>query len=262
MPVETLIDRARTRVRTEREAIDEKREAFEAFIDRVSTLSPEPASPTSSKLAATAGGHLADEARPDDRCRTVRTAIDELIRPHSVADTDEPEPLLATIRTEFTDAIAVALAPTTETTFSAELKRALLSEADARRAETETMDRALAREDAHLEDAEASVAELTAWLVDADETPLTDLGFEALKRRHETLATYRDRCAELARERQAFLRERTNRDVRAGIHHQRLVPYLYQDFPVDHPVLATAVRLDGVCAECQRTVREHLIRRA
>jgi hypothetical protein len=32
-------------------------------------------------------------------------------------------------------------------------------------------------------------------------------------------------------------------------------------FEVDHPVLATVARLDNTCKDCQRTVRDHLIRR-
>jgi hypothetical protein len=43
--------------------------------------------------------------------------------------------VLDTIREEFTDAIAVALAPTTEASFTAELKQMVLAEAWSRRAE-------------------------------------------------------------------------------------------------------------------------------
>jgi hypothetical protein len=31
---------------------------------------------------------------------------------------------------------------------------------------------------------------------------------------------------------------------------------------VDHPLLVTIARLEDACAECQRAVRRHLIRRA
>lgn len=97
--------------------------------------------------------------------------------------------------------------------------------------------------------------------LDADETPLTDLGFGQLQRRHETLGRHRDRCEELTGRRQEFLREITNQGAEAGIRHRNLVPYLYQDFPVDHPLLATVARLDDACTECQRAVRRYLIRR-
>jgi hypothetical protein len=261
MTVTTHVERAQSRVRAEREAVEEKREAFETFAERVATLSTAPAPAATAGMTATAGPRLHGESNASDRCRTVRTAFAETVRPHSVADTDDTEPLLSTIRTELTDAIAVALAPTTETSFSAELQHAILTEMRLRRAEAEALECALARERSQLADAASTVERITDWLVDADETPLTDLGFDALRGRHETLAAHRDRCRRLAEQRQAFLRKTTNRDTNAEISHRQLVPYLYEDFPVDHPLLSTVARLDAVCAECQRPVRAHLVRR-
>jgi len=212
----------------------------------------------------TAGGatHISADASSADGCRTVRTAFAETIRPHSVADIDESESLLETIREEFTDAIAVALAPTSETSFTPELKQMLLAEARSRRSEATALQKALEREETHLDDAANTVNDAIAWIVDANETPLTDLGFDTLKQRHETLASHRDRCEEVAHDRQEFLRGTTNNGVDAGVRHRSLIPYLYQDFPVDHPVLATVATLESTCRECQRTVRNHLIRRA
>lgn len=262
MPVNTYVREARPRVGAEREAVDAKAEAVDAFADRVADLSAEPTPATTSGVTAT-GGTLRN--RPaDDGCRAVRRAFAETIRPHSVVDVADAdaEPLLETIREELSDSIAVALAPTTEASFSPGLKRAVVSAATARRVELTTLDRALEREGAFLDEAQSTVETVTDWLVDADETPLTDLGFDALRARHETLGTHRDRCSDLADRRQAFLRETTERNAQARIGHRKLVPYLYDDFPVDHPVLATVARLDSVCAGCQRTVRDHLVRRA
>ncbi|MFC6940562.1 hypothetical protein ACFQE8_11405 [Salinirubellus sp. GCM10025818] len=263
MVVETYVDRARERVTAEREAVDAKHEAFGAFADRVAELPTEqsPARGVTATVTAT-GARFRADVSTDDGCRAVRRAFAETVRPHSVADEDGGEPLLATVRKEFTDAIAVALAPTTGTTFSAGLERSLVAEVDARRAEIATTSRALDRERSQLADAAAAVDGITAWIADADETPLTDLGFEALSRRHRTLATHRERCEELAHERQTFLRGTTSRSAEARVGHRSLVGYLYRDFPVEHPVLATAARLDAVCAECQRAVRDHLVRRA
>lgn len=261
MVVETYVTRAVERVVAEREAVDAKHEAFVTFADRVADLPTEPARSSAPGVTATTGARFA-EASTDDGCRAVRTAFAETVRPHSVGDEDGDESLLAAVREEFTDAIAVALAPTTGAGFSGGLKRSLLAEADARRTETAVVGRALDRERSRLDDAAAAVDGITAWIADADGTPLADLGFDALRRRHRTLATHRERCEDLACERQAFLRGTTSRDAEAGVRHRSLVEYLYRDFPVDHPVLATAARLDAVCAECQRAVRAHLIRRA
>lgn len=264
MTVETYIDRARTRVRAERDAVDGKRDAYDAFVRRVSDLQPEPvsASAPATGLTTAGGARLAADAPSDDRCGTVRAAFAETIRPHSVADLDGSEPLLETIREEFTDAIAVALAPTTESPFSRDLKRLIVAETRSRRSEATALRKALDREAGHLEDAAAAVDDVVAGVVDVDETPLIDLGFDALARRHETLADLRDRCTELVRRRQELLRRATNDGADVGVRHRSLVPYLYGGFPVDHPVLATVAALDDACADCQRTVRAHLIRRA
>jgi hypothetical protein len=269
MTVETYIDRTRTRVRAEQEAVDAKIEAFEAFHEQVSEIPAEPTPPTPTEPApsspasvvATAGTAVRAESATEDRCRAVRQAFAETIRPHSVADRTDTESVLTTIREEFTDAIAVALAPTGETSFSPDLKRALVSETEARQTEAVVLRRALDHEAVQVDDVGRAVEQITDWIVDEDETPLGNLDFEALQDRHETLAGHRDRCESLLAQRQAFLGETTSERVDAGIRHRSLVPYLYQDFPVDHPLLATLVRLEETCRECQRAVRDHLVRR-
>ena len=261
MPVDTYIDQARTRVQAEQDAVDEKRETYKTFINRVTELQTDPASSPSSGMTATTGTHLAVNSSPDDHCRTVRTVFAETIRPHSIDDIDGSESLLETIRGEFTDTIAVALAPPTDTSFTPELKQMVIAEAQARHSEATALQKALDREQRQLEETGNVVDDITAWIAEVDETPLTDLGFDALARRHKQLATHRNQCEELAHQRQDFLQGTTNNSIEVGVRHQSLVPYLYQDFPVDHPVLVTVVRLDDTCKDCQRTVRDHLIRR-
>ena len=256
MTADTYVDRARSRVRDEQEAVRAKQDAFEQFIDHVSSL-PAATVPSGTGVTATVGTQF----QTDDQCRAVRNAFEETIRPHSCETVEDPEPLLQTIKAEFTESIAAALASTTPTTFSPELKRAILTEANSRQTETAALLQALDSELDSLETAAETVTEITDWLVDSNERPLTDCGFDALRRRHEQLATYREHCDTLARERQTDLQRTTSQTLDAGIRHRELVAYLYRAFPVDHPVLATAVRLDSLCAGCQRTVREHLVRR-
>jgi hypothetical protein len=262
MAVDTFIGQARTRAQSEQEAIEEMLEAYERFISRVQKLQPEQ-TPSSMAELTTAGGatHLSADTSSTDGCRTVRTAFAKTIRPHSVADIDETESLLETIHQEFTDTIAVALAPTTAASFTPKLKQMILAEARSRRAEATALEKALNREEAHLDDAAEAVDDIITWIVDANETPLTDLRFDALQKRHETLASRRDYCEEIARDRQEFLQRTTNKGVDAGVRHRSLMPYLYRDFPVDHPVLATVTRLTETCQECQRAIRDHLVRR-
>jgi len=262
MAVDTYIEQARTRVRAEQEAIAEMRDAYGTFINRVQKLQPEQARSSVAGLT-TAGGvtHLSADASSADGCRPVRRAFAETIRPHSVADINDTESLLETIREEFTDAIAVALAQTTEASFTPDLKRIVLTEAQSRQSEATALQKALEREEANLDEASDAVDDIVTWIVDADETPLTDLGFDTLQQRHETLTDHRDRCEEVAHDRQEFFQKTTNNGVDAGVRHRSLLPYLYQDFPVGHPVLATVTTLDETCQECQRTVRDHLVRR-
>jgi len=258
MTVTTFIDRAQRRVENEQSAVSAKRDAFDRFRDRVSSLPTAPATPAGG-MTATVGTQLQNSRTGDDQCRAVRTAFRETIRPHSC---DGDESLLETIRNEFTDQIAVALASTTETGFSSELKGAILSETENRATETRAMSRALDTETAHLESAGETVDEITAWLAEKNERPLTEFGFDALQQRHETLAAHRERCDELAQDRQTLLQGTTSQNLDAGIRHSQLVSYLYREFPVDNPVVATTVRLDELCASAQRTVRDHLVRRA
>jgi hypothetical protein len=262
MAVETYIDRARTRVGAEREAVDAKLDAYETFTRRVRELETE-TSPSSTERTTTAGAtHLATDGSGSDRCWAVRTAFAETVRPHSIADVDESESLLETIREEFTDAIAVALAPTTVASFTPELKQMVLSQAQSRRSEVAALQRALGREAARLDTAAETVDDIVDWLVDANETPLTHLGFDTLKQRHGILSSHRARCEDVARDRQAFLQETTNEGLGADVHHHTLIPYLYQEFAIDHPVLTTVATVDETCRECQRVVRDHLVRRA
>ena len=262
MNINTYIGQAQTRVQDEQEAVDELLEAYETFICRVRTLQPDQ-TPSPMAGITTAGGatRLSTDTPATDRCQTVRTVFAETIRPHSVASIDGAESLLETIRAEFTDEIAVALAPTTDVSFSPELKRMLLAEAGARRSEAASLREALGREEAHLDEAASSVDGVITWIANSDETPLTDLGFEGLKRRHETLASHVDCCEEVAHNRQEFLQATTSSGGDTGVRHRDVMPYLYQDFSVDHPVLATAATLTETCQECQRAVRDHLTRR-
>mgnify|MGYP006288907567 FL=1 len=261
MGIETHVHQARTRAQAEWEAVDAKVDAYDAFIGRVTNLPTAPAPSATPRATAAAGTLARGGSATDDRCRRVRKAFAETVRPHSIDDVDDPESVLETVQSEFSDSVAAALAPTTETSFTPELKRVVVSVASTRRTETKVLRRALAREDDRLERAGETVDDVVEWITRANETPLSDLGFAALRRRHESLAQHRERCEQLARRRQEFVRGTTNEGVDAGIRHQRLVSYLYEDFPVAFPVLATVARLDAVCATCQRAVRQHLVRR-
>jgi hypothetical protein len=261
MTVDTYIGAARARVRAEQEAIDAKRDAFETFIKRVEEISIEQPTASSIGMTTTVGTQQRSTQTTDSGCRKVLTAFADTIRPHSIEDIDTDEPLLETIRTEFTDSIAVALAPATEASFTPELKQALVAETEARRTEATVFNQALDREMDQLDRADNIVDRITGWLDRSREPPVSAIGFNALKLRHETLDNHRSRCDEFAQHRQEFFEETTNNGIKAGIRHRQFIPHLYGELPVDHPVLATVAQLDAACKKRQRAVRDQLTRR-
>jgi hypothetical protein len=260
--IQTHIDDARERVKAEQKALEAKGKAIETFTDQVGAIAPDSTTTatTTRGLAAATATQLEGSGSTADGCARVREVFAETVRPHSV-ETEAAEPLLATISTELTDSIAAAVAPDANVPLSPGLKRAIVSEAESRRTEIEVMSRTVDSEAELLADAAEQVDEIVTWIADADETPLSTLGFEALRRRHEQLSAHRERCDELAAKRQAFLRETTSEAVETGVRHEHIIPQLYEDFPVEYPVLSTTSRLDGLCQECQRAVRDHLTRR-
>jgi len=261
MPAHTRIHDALTRIKTEQDAVDAKRDAIDQFIERVEACSPAPSPAAATYATATVSRTPQESQGSTNQCQTVRQAFAETIEPHSLDDIDDSESLHETIQTELSESIAIALAPTTKAAFSPELKQAVLSKSHVRRTATDTLRRALDREVSELGDARDTVDEFTEWISTADETPLTELGFEELRSRHGTLSAYRSCCKELASHRQDFLEGATSHGETIGVSHSDLVDYAYQDFPADRPVLATMARLAETCGECQRIVRQHLVRR-
>lgn len=259
--IETHIDDARERVTAERDVLTEKRAGVAEFAERVAEVAPESAS-----TAATAAGGMTATTTggvgngPSDPCAEIREAFAETVAPHSTPE-DGSEPLLETVRVELTDSVAAALAPGTATPLSPELKRAIVSETQRRQTELAVMCQALDSEEQRLAEAADTVEEITDWLVEADETPLSELGFDALKQRYERLAAHREACDRLAADRQAFLDGTTSEAVETGVRNDHIVSQLYEDFAVEYPVLATAGRLEELCRDCQRVIRDHLTRR-
>ncbi|RYJ14281.1 hypothetical protein ELS19_10110 [Halogeometricum borinquense] len=261
LALQTEVAQARNRVQTERDALDDRASAFETFLDRVSNLAAEGPTSTPPSIAAGAGTQSRISRSGDDGCQRVRTAFDETIRPRSVDDMTGTESLMETIRVELTDDIALALAPTTRTSLTPELKRAIITEAEVGLAEANATRKALHREETILEAVLETVNDITSWIAESDETPLTALEFDALRRRHQTLARHREECERLAAERQAFLDGTTAHGAQAEVKHRFLVTFIYQELSSDYPVLSAVSRLAAACEECQRAVRAHLVRR-
>lgn len=260
MFVENHIDDAQSRVISEQRALDRKQEAYQKFIHDINSIEPN-RRPSSTTSSTTTGGtvHYSSDTSSVDRCRLVRKIFTETIRPHSIADIEESEPLLETISEEFTDEIAIALAPTTGTLFTPELKQLILTESKAQKLEIEVFQRTLDKEKSRLSNINNTLECIANWIIETNEIALTDRSFDELKKLHETLTQHRNRCDEIVSERQCFINKSTKK-AEVSITHRTAISYLYQDFEVDHPVLATIINLEMMCQSCQRSVRKQLVR--
>lgn len=265
MPIETHIDSALTRVEREQEHFEAERRAYRRFHSEVASLSPQPAT-TASTNSAVAGGSLSVSGQSQYDATTtnadrIRELFAETVQPHSVADSDTEEPLLETIREELSDSIAFVLASGTDAAVTPQVQSAICSTAQQRQQELGAMIGALDRETTSLQTAADDCQTITEWIADHNQASLLQMGFSDLQQRHEQLSTHRKRCDERLHTRQETIHSTTSRGTQAGMRHRSLMTYLYQDFSVSHPALSTITRLNGLLADCQRTVRDHLTRR-
>lgn len=258
--IRTHIDQATAVVRQERDTVERKQRAYERFGDRVrsATAAGGPRHPGTGR--APLAGDTASAASASDRCRELREAFAETVRP--ACEADDSTPLEAIVRRELGDGAALLLSPSNGAQFTPDRKRYLTDEIGGRQSELTALERVLEAEAESLATAGDLVDGIAEWIVRTDETPLTDAGFDDLSERHERLAAYRRRCEEAIERRQKLLQRTVSADGRVGLHHRPLVESLYADLPVTYPALATLVRLQDACRTCQRAVRAHLTRRA
>ncbi|WP_396613620.1 hypothetical protein ACH9L7_16940 (plasmid) [Haloferax sp. S1W] len=196
-----------------------------------------------------------------DLCRRICNAFSETIRPLSIADVASDEPLLTTIREELGEEIALALAPASGTTYSPELRAAVLEAAATRRDELKTMQRALRTE---RKSVEAALSDTEAIVEDEDpdaDAHLLYYSFEELRSYHGRLTRARTRCDRVSRERQRDIHGIAACSSAARVSHGDLISYLYSDVETNYPVLSAIVDLDRAYAARQRAVRDHLTRR-
>ena len=267
MTVDSHLERARSRVRDERSAVERKQAAYRQFVGDVKAVpndAPAGRGAGPSAVGPAAVGSVATASSTGSRgCATVRERFADTVATHRTIDATGSDAVLETIADELSEGIAVALAPANSTASLTEgLKNQVVSAATTRQHELRVMGRALKTETESLSEAHDALGGVIEWLVEANETPLTECDFDALAARHDRLADHRESCRTVAHERQAVLRTTTSIDATVGLAHRELIGGLYEAFSVDHPVLSTAVRLDELCRECQGLVRDHLVRRA
>ncbi|MFP8953883.1 hypothetical protein ACLI4Z_13085 [Natrialbaceae archaeon A-arb3/5] len=266
MMVRTYVHDARERIDAEGEHVAEKLAAYDQFereLDDIQVCTPggpRRQGHTNQNGVTTTATILAHTERNDDTLKRIRSSFAETVRPLSTDDLDEPEPVLTTVQEELGEDVAYALSPATDSRFTPEVKNAIRSMIARRRTDLQATDRALAVEKRSLQHALDELEPVIDWICRVNETPLSDLGFDALRTRHETVAAHRSRCNQVAADRQAIIHGAARESVSTAAH-RTLLAYLYRDLPTSFPVLTTVTRLDERCQDCQRTVRDHLVRR-
>jgi hypothetical protein len=153
--------------------------------------------------------------------------------------------------------MAVALSPKTD---AVPPKDAVVSSVEERVLELEVVADALKDEEESLRGARIAVGDITESILENDEGRVYALGFDELRRRHERLERHKERCENVLAERQEVLCRTTNAKGAKGLERRELVSYLYDDFPTDHPVIATTTRLYGLCEDIQESVRHEIAR--
>jgi len=256
------------RAEVERERIEEKVAAFEAFGERVREVSADAGqrasasakSPTARSMGSTLAAGAASAGRATgtgtatSSAETVREAFAETVLPHADAET-----LAEAMADELSSELAAALSPAAGG-FAPGLKGQLVSRVEARQTECGLLADAIESERDRVRAVADELEAITDWLTAADETPLLQLGFEELRQRHDRLTAFRETCDRIASERQSAVRG-TRKDGLTGIRESELLDHLYGGFEDDHPVLADLARLDAALADCQRAVRHHLCAR-
>ena len=255
---------ARRRATEEERTLRAERTAYDRFRTTVADLDVD--GPTTASNSAAAGGlatvtsMLPSVGGSTATCEDVREAFAETVRPHSVADVQADEALMATIRAELGDDLAVALAPGTDVAFDPALRSSVLDTVDDRLVEIDAVVDALEREVASMDAVAEHVASTVDWLAAVDRDPLDALSFDALRARHADIAERREATDAVAADRQSFLRVRTGGGVDCDVAHDGVSDYLHGTDT--YPALDALTRTSRLLEDCQRTVRAHLTRRA
>jgi len=266
VPVDHDLDDAVAVLERERGHVRRKREAYDSFREAVRGVAPStgdvsPTARTDGGAATLAGPAASPSGEPgSDGCERVREAFADTVAA-SAADLDPAAPVRA-LRVELGEEVGVALATDAPGQFTPALKAAVLGETANRRSELVATGRALDREADSLSSARDRLDDVRDRMRALDDTPLSGLGFDALRERLDALAALRARCERVADDRQTVLAGTTSETATVDVHHRRMVEYLYDGAPATFPVLAAVGATVGTLAECERVVRAHLTRRA
>lgn len=132
MTVETHVDDALEQAQAEQEHITEKLAALDSFQTDLREIPTVETAHSQSAYITDGGGTtvsatLYDESTNPDYTREVRALFAEKVHPYSRKDTDNAESNLESIRAELGDEIALVLSPSTDGTFTTDVKNVIIT---------------------------------------------------------------------------------------------------------------------------------------
>lgn len=230
-----------------------EREAFTRFRSRVADIE---ATEASAAVPVTGGIASSSSGMPDESLDDVRAAYRGTVMDVAHYEGDYGEPIADNLAAEFGEDVAVAVVEGSRLT--PQLKAALLhssQEAAERRASLVSTLRA---ESESLDAAEAVLKDVERERASIDQRPVAERSFEGLVEDWDHLGSLADRCRRLVADRQDRLRE-----LSASMPPGRpdLHAYLYDDLPVNHPVLADGAALAESVEDLRGRLLQSITRR-
>lgn len=230
-----------------------EREAFTRFRSRVSDLE---ASEVSAAVPVTGGIASGSGTLTDDSLDQVRDAYRGTVMDVAHYEGDYGEPLADNLAAEFGDDLAIAVVEGSRLT--PQLKAALLRSSQESAQRRASLFSTLQSESESLTAAGNVLEEVEAERVAIDERPVAEQSYEALVDDWRHLGRLTDRCRQLVTDRQDRLRE-LSASMPPG--RPELRTYLYDDLPVNHPVLADGAALAESVEDLRGRVLQSLTRR-
>jgi hypothetical protein len=235
----TYIPNALALIVEEQDRVASERDALLSFGQRLSNIEPH-SSPSITQPGPSLESHLDTNNRlPRNQLQEVQQAYRETVMAVPHYEEEYGKSLATDLGEEFTDEIAIAV--TTNEQFTAPLKTALLQQVTDSHQERIQLLQDLDDEQTGLEQAEQTMGQVDDSLQEFDETRLFDESIPTLQDRYERFCAYKEQCITVIEQRQQYHHKTPRRwlDGEVG----DLQWYLYDDLPVQYPVLADGATL-------------------
>jgi hypothetical protein len=247
-----LFETARERVTEERQRTASERDAFRAFARKLRDIQPQ--------TQTTAGGVPAVQAAtggPDDRLGAVEDAYRSTVMSVSHYTDEYDESYEEHVAGEFNADIATVL--TDGPRFESHHRQAVIAGAKSAAQRRDDLLVEINDELASLAENADAVRTIEEEVCDAEDRPFSTLSFGSLEGYFTRMDTLEAKCAEILEERQSTL-VRQRRRISLPIDAPDIAIYLYQDLPVNYPIIATLADLLGRIEAVQDDINRAIYR--